>query len=221
MSKVSLNSNKNGETQKVLLHVLESIIKLLHPFMPNVTEEIYLKLPGAGKSITISDWPKETYTDEKSLKQVNILTELIRSIRNIRNEKNVPLSKPIDIILKVDSEDNISTLEEMKDYIVKFCNPNSMEIVTSYKADGNVISIVLNDVTIYLPLAGLIDLEEEKIRLKLELERLLNEISRGEKMLSNEKFVSRAPKDKIDNEKDKLSNYKKQYQEVKKTLQNM
>ncbi|XMB66354.1 valine--tRNA ligase [Mycoplasmatota bacterium zrk1] len=219
MSKVSLN--EEGETKSVLLYVLESVIKLLHPFMPHVTEEIYQMLPEGDKSISISAWPEESFMDSKAMKQVDNLTELIRSIRNVRNEKNVPLSKPIDLIIKANSNQTVTYLNDLRTYVDKFCNPNSIIIDTKVKIDSNVISIVLEDFTIYLPLAGLIDLEEEKIRLKKELKRLLGEIERGEKMLSNENFISKAPKAKIDSENEKLTSYKKQYQEVKDTLENI
>ncbi|QVK20153.1 valine--tRNA ligase [Mycoplasmatota bacterium] len=219
MSKVSLN--EEGETKSVLLYVLESVIKLLHPFMPHVTEEIYQMLPEGDKSISISTWPEESFMDSKAMKQVDNLTELIRSIRNVRNEKNVPLSKPIDLIIKANSNQTVTYLNDLRTYVDKFCNPNSLIIDTKVKIDSNVISIVLEDFTVYLPLAGLIDLEEEKIRLKKELKRLLGEIERGEKMLSNENFISKAPKAKIDSENDKLTSYKKQYQEVKDTLENI
>ncbi|XMB87391.1 valine--tRNA ligase [Mycoplasmatota bacterium WC44] len=221
MSKVSLSTEDKEETEAVLIYVLETIIKLLHPFMPFVTEEIYQKLPDTDKSISISNWPNETFLDEKSLKQVNMLTDLIRAIRNIRSEKNVALSKPINIIIKAENEEIKANLQEMSTYIDKFCNPSDLIIDTDISTEEKSVSVVLQGITIYLPLAGLIDLNEEKERLEKELKRLSSEIKRGENMLSNEKFISKAPKAKVDAEKDKLENYRKQYKEVEKTLKEL
>ncbi len=217
MSKVTLGS-EGKQTEAVLLHVLDAILKMLHPFMPFVTEEIYTKLPGSKESITIADWPKEDFLDNKSLAQVNVLIDVIRGIRNIRAEKNVGLSKGIEVYIKSENAEIESNLKEMTSYIEKFCNPSNL-VFGDFKEDSNVITIVLKGATVILPLAGLIDLDEERARLEKELGRLKGEIKRAEGMLSNEKFVSKAPQAKVDAEKDKLDNYKKQFEEVKSILE--
>jgi valyl-tRNA synthetase len=219
MSKVTLGT-KDKQTEAVLLHVLDAILKMLHPFMPFVTEEIYTKLPDAKESISIADWPKETFVDKKSLSQVNVLIDVIRGIRNIRAEKNVGLSKGIDVYIKAENNEIESNLKEMTSYIDKFCNPSNL-VFGDYKEEDNVVTIVLKGATVILPLAGLIDIEEEKARLEKELGRLQGEIKRSTGMLSNEKFVSKAPKAKVDAEKEKLENYKKQFEEVNAILETL
>ncbi len=217
MSKVTLGS-ESKQTEAVLLHVLESILKLLHPFMPFVTEEIYQMLPGSGESILIASWPTEDFKDDKSQAQVNVLIDVIRGIRNIRNEKNVGLSKGIDIYIKSETTEIENNLKEMTTYINKFTNPSKL-VFGEYTESDNVITIVLKGVTIVLPLAGLINIEEEKTRLNKELGRLTGEIKRGTAMLANEKFTSKAPAAKVEAEREKLDNYKKQFEEVKTILE--
>jgi valyl-tRNA synthetase len=219
MSKLTLET-EGKQTEAVLLHVLESILKLLHPFMPFVTEEIYTKLPGAMESISIADWPKETFMDDKARSQVNVLIDVIHSVRNTRGEKNVAFSKGIDMYIKADSIETETNLKEMTSYIEKFCNPSNL-IFGDYTEGDNAITIVLKNATVILPLAGLINLEEEKTRLEKELGRLKGEIKRAEGMLSNEKFTSRAPEAKVNAEKEKLENYKKQYDEVEAILKSL
>ena len=217
MSKMTLGS-ESKQTEAVLLHVLESIIKLLHPFMPFVTEEIYQMLPEGEESISIAAWPTEDFTDDKSQAQVNVLIDVIRGVRNIRNEKNVGLSKGIDIYIKSETKEIENNLKEMTTYIDKFTNPSKL-VFGEYTDTDNVITIVLKGVTIVLPLAGLINIEEEKNRLNKELGRLTGEIKRGTAMLANEKFTSKAPAAKVDGEREKLKNYKKQFEEIKSILE--
>ncbi len=219
MSKLTLGT-ESKQTEAVLLHVLESILKLLHPFMPFVTEEIYTKLPGTDESISISEWPKETFMDEKARSQVNVLIDVIHSVRNTRGEKNVALSKGIDMYIKADNIDTENNLKEMTSYIEKFCNPSNL-VFGDYAEGDNAITNVLKNATVVLPLAGLINLEEEKERLTKELGRLKGEIKRAEGMLSNEKFTSRAPEAKVNAEKEKLENYKKQFEEVEAILKSL
>ncbi len=218
MSKISLSEKDNQNTKAVLLHVLESIVKLLHPFMPFVTEEIYQMLPGSEKTIVVSSWPKVGYKNEKSLKQINILTELIRAVRNVRNEKNVTLSKKIDLYIKTDSTEIQNDLVELTNFIEKFCNTKSLVIGTEVSLNAETINVVLQGATVMIPLAGLINIEEEIEKLNKELLRLTTEIKRCEQMLSNEKFILKAPKEKVDAEKEKLFGYQNQYKAVEETL---
>jgi len=219
MSKVSLQDG-NMQTKAVLLYVLESVLKLLHPFMPHFTEEIYLSLPNASDSISVSAWPEIDYKDKDALEEIDILTDIIKNIRTIRNDKNVALSKPIDIYISCVDEQTKETITRTKAFIEKFCNPNELVISLNEEHDDSII-VVLEKVKIFMPLSGLIDIKEEIKKLELELDRLQKEISRGEGMLSNPNFVNRAPEDKVEQEKIKLEGYKNQYKEVQNTLESL
>ncbi len=215
ISKIALNSEDLktvNRTKSILSYVLLDIMKLLHPFMPFVTEEIYQKIPHLEESIMISSWPKtiEEFENDQAIKDFELIQEMIKNVRNTRAQYNVAPSKKIDVLIKVKDEETKSLLEENMAILMKFINPENLTISSHIKLNTEAITITLPELEMYLPLGSLIDITEEIARLEKELNKLSSEIARGEKMLSNDNFISKAPAAKVEQEKMKLENYQAQ-----------
>lgn len=196
-------------TRSILAYVLDNTMRLLHPFMPFVTEEIWQNLPHEGESITTAPWPtvNEAYTDKEAAAQMKLLVEIIRSVRNIRAEVNTPLSKKIKMIISAHDDNTLQTIKMNQSYIERFCNPETLQIALNVDSPEKAMTAVVSGAEIYLPLEGLIDIEEEIARLEKELEKLNKEVERVEKKLSNENFVSKAPKAVVEAEREKQKDY--------------
>ncbi len=220
MAKIPLygdNEDAKNMTRSVLAHVLESTMKLLHPFMPFVTEEIWQSLPHQGESITVSAWPtvREELTNKEASETMKILVELIRSVRNIRAEVNTPMSKKVQLMISAKDETIAAALEENRSYIERFCNPEELIISTNLTAPEKSMSAVISGAELYLPLEGLINLEEEKKRLEKELEKWTSEVERVQKKLSNQGFVAKAPAAVIEEERRKEKDYLEKQESVR------
>ncbi|MEW9670837.1 valine--tRNA ligase [Ammoniphilus sp. 3BR4] len=204
-------------TQSVLSHVLEQTLRLLHPFMPFITEEIWQHLPHQGTSITVAQWPtvNEQLHYPDSVKQMSLLMDVIRNVRNIRAEMNVPLSKKIELMIKPTNEEALSLLQQGEGYIRRFCNPEKLEISLNLSTPEKVVSAVVTGAEIYLPLAGLIDLDKEIARLEKEAENLQKEVERVEKKLSNQGFLAKAPEQVVEEERAKGRDYQEKLETVK------
>ncbi len=222
-SKVDLQSEDVANiqnTKNVLVYVLKAIVKMLHPFVPFITEEIYQALPHNHASITIANWPKvnKEYTNE-AVDIVNTLIDIITSVRNERAKANKAPSKKIDIAIY--SKDSLASLIELKPYLIKFTNPNKLEFLTTDIEASSYVVVVLKAVKLYIPSADLVDKEEVKAKLLVTKAKLESELERSQKMLSNQAFVAKAPKAKIDAEIQKQAEYKAQYEEVLKALKDL
>lgn len=220
ISKVDLQSddaeNKNI-TQNVLVYVLMQIIKMLHPIVPFITEEIYQSLPHKEESITISSWPtvEEAFNDEEAINSLNIVMEIISAVRNERAKASKAPSAKINIRLEAKSQEVCDILNSAKPYLLKFTNPNEI-VITIDKANlENQVVVVLNDLTIYIPTNDLVDIEEVIKKLEGELKKLEGELLRSNNMLNNPNFVNKAPEAKIQAERDKKAMYEEKYNEVK------
>ncbi|GIN55933.1 valine--tRNA ligase [Lederbergia ruris] len=207
-------------TRSVLAHVLDQTLRLLHPIMPFITEEIWQHLPHSGKSITISEWPKvdERYTDQEAASEMKLLMDIIRSVRNIRAEVNTPMSKQIKLLLKAKDEKVLTALETNKKYIEKFCNPQNLEMGTTIEMPEKAMSAVVTGVELFLPLADLINIEEELARLQKEWEKWNKEVERVQKKLANERFVAKAPEAVVNEERAKEKDYLEKKQTVEKRI---
>jgi valyl-tRNA synthetase len=196
-------------TRSILAYVLDNTMRLLHPFMPFITEEIWQNLPHKGESITVAEWPsvKEEFSDKGAAEEMKLLVEIIRAVRNIRAEVNTPLSKQIKLLLKAKDEQTLNTLEKNKGYIERFCNPEELTISTEIEAPDKAMTAVATGVELFLPLEGLINIEEEIARLEKELEKWNKEVSRVQGKLNNEKFISKAPQKVVDEERAKEADY--------------
>lgn len=220
ISKVDLQSddaeNKNI-TQNVLVYVLMQIIKMLHPIVPFITEEIYQTLPHKEESITISSWPtvEEAFNDEEAINSLNIVMEIISAVRNERAKASKAPSAKINIRLEAKSPEVCDILNSANPYLLKFTNPNELVITTDKANLENQVVVVLNDLTIYIPTNDLVDIEEVIKKLEGELKKLEGELLRSNNMLNNPNFVNKAPEAKIQAERDKKAMYEEKYNEVK------
>ena len=212
----SADYNEKVRVGYVLDYVFGISMKLLHPFMPFVTTEIYRSLVKYNdKDLMVSKWPyaKSDNQFQKEEEAVEKIKEIIVGIRNIRNTKNIHPSKKSNLI--VVSAKYKKDIEEAKEILLKLGFVDRINIVTNIeelqeeKADlKDAMTILLSDIEVYIPLKGLINIEEEKARLQEEIKRLESEVSRCEKMLSNPGFVNKAPEAKVNEEKNKLEKYK-------------
>lgn len=199
-------------TQCILRYVLDQILRLMHPIMPFVTEKIWLSMPHDGASLVVAEYPVEhtEFDNQVAEKDMDNLIELIKAVRNSRSEVNAPMSSAIDILIKTKDDDTRKVFENNVDYINRFCHPKRLEIAADIEAPKLAMTSVITGAEVYLPLADLIDLNEEISRLQKEAKKLESEVTRGEKKLGNEKFVANAPEAVVAKEKEKLANYKQQ-----------
>ena len=199
-------------TQRILRYVLDQILRLMHPIMPFVTEKIWLSMPYDGASLVVAEYPVEhtEFDNQVAEKDMDNLIELIKAVRNSRSEVNAPMSSAIDILIKTKDDDTRKVFENNVDYINRFCHPKRLEIAADIEAPKLAMTSVITGAEVYLPLADLIDLNEEISRLQKEAKKLESEVTRGEKKLGNEKFVANAPEAVVAKEKEKLANYKQQ-----------
>ena len=195
----------------VLNYVFTNSMKLLHPFMPFVTTEIYRSLVrNDDKELMMSDWPnvKSQYDYNKEESAVEKIKQIIIGIRNIRANMNIHPSKKDELIFVTSKYGK--QIEEAQDFILKLGFGSKLTIEKEKEnIPENAINVIVDEIEVYMPLEGLINIDEEKARLKNEQLRLEAEVARGEKMLSNPGFVNKAPEAKINEEKEKLANYKK------------
>jgi valyl-tRNA synthetase len=184
-------------------------MRLLHPFMPFITEEIWQSLPHQGESITIAAWPtvNNELTDNKAATEMKLLVEVIRAVRNIRAEVNTPMSKQIDMQIKAKDENVLAQLDNNRAYIERFCNTSSLTIKTDLSSPEKSMTAVVTGAEIFLPIEGLINIEEEIKRLEKEREKLDKEVERVQKKLGNEGFLKKAPEKVIEEEKAKEKDY--------------
>ncbi|MCR8644153.1 valine--tRNA ligase [Paenibacillus sp. N1-5-1-14] len=196
-------------TQSVLAYVLDRTQRLIHPFMPFISEEIWQHLPHEGATITLAAWPTyETgFEAPEAVREMEMLMDIIRSVRNIRAEVNVPMSKKIELNIKPASEQVDAILRGNMNYIQRFCNTSALEIDMAMAAPEKSMTAVVTGAELFLPLAGLIDITQELARLEKEVATLDGEVERIEKKLSNQGFVSKAPAKVIEEEKAKLADY--------------
>ena len=211
----------NTTTKSILVFVLDQFLRLLHPIMPFVTEEIWQQIGGQDKSIVVADYPRVmvAYQDSQVEAQMAQLMELIRAVRTIRNEMNTPLSKPVDLYIKVQDAAGQALIEANQAYIKRFCNPAQLVISQAPEHPEEVVTQVLSFAEILMPLKGLIKLEDELARLEGEQAKLEKEVARIDGKLSNEKFVSRAPEQVVAEERNKRQGYLSQLETVKERIQ--
>jgi len=197
-------------TRSILAYVLDHTMRLLHPFMPFITEEIWQSLPHKGESITVAAWPtvNEQLTDRAAATEMKLLVEVIRAVRNIRAEVNTPMSKQIPMRIKAKDQDVLKQLENNRAYIERFCNTSSLNISTEVDSTEKSMSAVVTGAEIILPIEGLINIEEEIKRLEKEREKLDKEVERVQKKLGNEGFLKKAPEKVIEEEKAKEKDYR-------------
>ncbi len=205
----------------VLREVLANGLKMLHPFMPFVSEEIYSKLVPQEESLMVSEWPvyKTEWEFPAAEDIVEHLKAVITGVRNIRAEMNVPVSRKAKIYVVSEDQKLCTGLYSFRDSVVRMTCAS--EFIVQNKKEGiaeDAVSIVVPDATVYVPLEELIDFEQEIERLTKEENRLTKEIARSNGMLKNEKFISKAPEAKVQEEREKLEKYQQMMVQVQERL---
>ena len=205
--------------KSTLITVLSGIIRMLEPFMPFVTEEIYLSMPHAMDSINQEVWPKtvDITMNEKEMASVRQLITMIEAVRAIKVDYNLKPSMNIDVIIKDEKETLVASDEKINAILQKMCHASW---INEESKEEMVIRPILNG-TLSVPLASIINVQEEIEKLSKQLKHLSGEIKRGEGMLSNPNFVNKAPEAKVHSEKEKLEGYRSQYTIVEKQLEEM
>lgn len=213
--------NPTGETaQYVLTYVLSETMKLLHPYMPFITEEIWQHLPHEGESIMISPWPKydASLAFSEAEAGMGMIMNAIKGIRNMRSERNIAPSRKAKLIIATKERDLFASCHI---FFEKLAAASDVEVISG-KYDGNekeAISIVVPGATLYLPLSDLIDFDKERARLTKEREKLLSELRRVEGKLKNEGFLKKAPPKVVEEEQQKQKKYTAMLKQVEESLQ--
>lgn len=211
------------QTQAVLAHVHQTLLKLLHPFIPFVTEEIWQSTAGTDGALIVADWPvaDEALIDPQAMQQMAIVMEAIRAVRNIRAERNVAPSKPVPMIVRAVDEQTLALLESVRAYFVRFCNLSELEIGLQLDPPEQAVTAVVSGAELFLPLAGLVDLDVERDRLQKERDRLRQEVERVVKKLGNEQFVAKAPAAVVAAEREKQQDYEAKLKTVEERLKSL
>ena len=190
-----------------LRYVLDQVLRLLHPIMPFVTEKIWLTMPHIGESIVVASYPvtHKEFENADAIKQMQALIELIRAVRGIRTDVNAPMANEIDIQVKLQDADLKPIFDQNFEFINRFVHAKAFEVGTDLDTPALAASAVINGATIYVPLAELIDLDDEIAKLTKAEKKLDQEIARFEKKLGNQGFLAQAPAEVIDEQKAKLA----------------
>lgn len=217
--------NKDDNTREAALWTLKTVLinalKMLHPFMPYITEELFQHIQDEEESIMISDWPvyKEEWNYKENEEEIDTIKEAVRNIRNIRAEMNVAPSKKVQVFVVSDKEEVRAIFEHSKVFFKTLGHASEVTVQADKAGIGeDAVSVVTSNATIYMPLAELVDIEKEVERLTKEKEKMLKEIERVEKKLANQGFVSKAPQKVIDEEKAKEEKYKATLAQVEERL---
>ena len=212
--------NDEDKTQAAALWTLKTVLgnalKLLHPYMPFITEEIYCTLTGEDTVMT-SAWPvyKDEYAFDAEADKVDIIKEAVRSIRNIRTEMNVAPSRKATVYLVTEKPEVAATFEESQSFFGTLAYADEVKVQTDKTGIADdAVSVVIHDAVIYMPFADLVDISKEIERLEKEQKRLAGELKRSEGMLNNERFLSKAPAEKVEEEKAKMQKYQETYDQV-------
>ena len=210
-------TERSTAAQNVLAYVLAETLKLLHPFMPFITEEIYQSLPGITGTIMLEKYPeyRDDLTFPEDCANIERVIDAIRAIRARRAEMNVPSSRKASLHIVTRYPESFTPATEP--FFARLASASSMEVVDSYAEDG-AVRIVTDAATVYIPMADIVDFEAERKRLGAELTNTENEISRLTAKLSNENFTSRAPAAVVEGERAKLDKYKAKLEGIKEAL---
>lgn len=221
MVKPRLMEDKSGDPQQVLVYILSQTLKLLHPFMPYITEEIYSHLPVEKGSIMVASYPEydANLSFPQEEQQLELIKSAIRSIRNLRAEMNVPPSKKARLVIITEQK---QVFESGEAFFQKLAWASEVHVTDDRsEIPQNAVAVVTEGAEIFMPQGDLVDKEKELERLNKEKEKLLGEIKRVESKLSNQGFVAKAPQKVIDEEKEKGEKYKDMLTKVEEQLRNL
>ena len=208
--------------QYVVWQVLEGLLRLLHPMMPFITEEIWQHLPHEGESIMVAEWPKSVSNviDKKSESDMIVIMDVIRAVRNILSEMNIPPSSKADIYIQVPDDNIKALLSEQSGYIYRLGSASKVVVERNITKPASSATVVINNgVEVYVPLAGLIDIDKEKERLTKNLDKAIADLDRVNKLLAGEAFISKAPENIIAKEKNRKAEIEALKEKLEKNLE--
>ena len=216
---------KDGEGKRAALWTLQNVLtealKLLHPYMPFITEEIFCTLQTREESIMISEWPvfREDRQFAKEETAIELMKEAVRGIRNVRTQMNVAPGKKAAVFVVSENEDVRRIFEEGSQFFTALAAASSLTVQADRSGiDDSAVSVVIPNATVYIPFEELVDIAQEIERLQKEKKRLEGELARVQGMLGNEKFISKAPESKIAEEREKLAKYTQMMEQVEERL---
>ena len=226
MSKATLTGDDEAakkQKKMLLTYVLDQTLRLMHPIMPFVTEKIWLTMPHNGKTIMHAKYPEyqKDLDNAEAMDQMDVLIDLIKSLRKIRLEANAPMSKAVDILIKPQDEKVKDVILNNKEYIDRFMHPKDLQVDTNIKAPALAMTSVTNGAELYVPLAELINIDDEIARQNEESQKLDKEIERINKKLSNKNFVAKAPEKVVNEQKEKLADYQSRQAKVEQRIQQL
>ncbi|MFA6357337.1 MAG: valine--tRNA ligase [Candidatus Omnitrophota bacterium] len=198
---------KQKETQVVMYKILEKYLRIIHPFMPFITEEIWHLLPNTEGSILEKKWPhlQKELINLKVEQQIQLAFDIINTVRNMRAELEINPASRVDINLSLPDKLTGKTIEPLLNYIKNLAKVESLNIIDNYLPQKNQYVVVLKDLQIIMPLTGLVDIEDQLKKTQIKIDKLQSEIQKKELMLANKNFSERAPKEIVDTEKNKLA----------------
>ncbi len=212
-----------AHVRSVLVHVLSRSLKLLHPFMPFITEDIYTRLPGSDKTIMLSAWPKvdEKYNFPEEADAMDSLMDMVRQIRNIRAEMNVPPSRRAHTFV-VTTPENEAVCREAAPYLNKLAGASTVDVCFSREGiDRNAVSVVSKIGEACIPMNELIDVAKELERLEKERKRWEGEVARANGKLNNQGFMAKAPEKVVEEERAKLANAREMLEKLDARIRDM
>ena len=226
MAKVALNGNDEelkARKQDNLIWILDQILRLLHPIMPFVTEKLWLSMPHDGESIMVAKYPEAhaEFENEQARHDMAFLIEIIKAVRNIRTEVNAPLSSSIDIMIQLEDAKNERILTDNEDYVKNFLHPKELTISTQIAAPKLAKTAVISGAQVFIPLADLVNVDDEINRMEKEEKSLQAEVDRSTKKLGNQGFVAHAPEEVIAKEKAKKADYESQLESVRQRIEEL
>ena len=225
MVKPRLYNSDDQDSKDAALWTLKTVLidglKLLHPYMPFITEEIFCTLQSEEESIMISNWPKyrEQWNFEKEEKDIEIIKEAVRGIRNVRTEMNVAPSRKAQVFVVSENADIINAFTDGRLFFTSLAYASEVTIQKDKEGIAqDAVSVVIANATLYIPFAELVDIQQEIERLKKEEQKLEGELARVNGMLNNERFMSKAPEAKVAQEREKLKKYTQMMEQVRSRL---
>ncbi|NOZ29139.1 MAG: valine--tRNA ligase [Chloroflexi bacterium] len=212
------DDDAKATVRRVLVYVLERTLRLLHPFMPFVTEAIWQRVPHQGEALIIARWPEAGALDEAAEAQMDLVREIVRGIRNARAEYDVEPGRRIAAVISAGDETEL--LRSQREVLITLArlDPDRLVIETSLPAPERAVTIVAGGATVYLPLAGMVDLEAERARLSKAMAAVQRDIQRSEKLLSNDGFRTKAPAEVVAREEAKLAELKERLSRLQERL---
>jgi valyl-tRNA synthetase len=199
-------------SRPILVYVLEGYLRLLHPFMPFITEELWQRVPHEGESVVIAPYPEfdASMVDPDAEADIAQLEEIVVKVRNIRAEMNVDPKTALPLRVAVDGTGIGEMIERNREYVRRLARVGEIEVVRALSGEKGAAQAVAGSVSLEIPLAGVMDLDAERARLSKELDKVLDQISGLERKLSNASFVERAPVAVVEENRQRLADYESQ-----------